>query len=362
MKNDCLLFENAFIHSSIGMALVSPEGKWLDANPALCQIVGFSKEEMLASDFQKLTHPEDLDRDLGLVQECLEFKRKSYQMEKRYYHKNGDLVWAKLTVSAIIEEGKVQFFLSQIQDITEAKIAQQRLVDASKMAALGEMAAGIAHEINNPLTVIEGNASILKAKLEGMPLEGDSLDRLDKIGKTVQRISSIINGMRNFARKSEHKKLCNHSLRQILQETLNICHQKLVSARIATHMDFEGDMPVFCDGVELGQVFLNLICNAVHAMEGAKEKTLRISVREEHGIAQVDFQDNGEGVAQSIRGEIMKPFFTTKPRGKGTGLGLSLSKEMLDRMGGEIKLLDSESGATFRVSLACAAKRSAKAA
>ena len=116
------LFEKAFESSAIGMALVSLNGKWIKVNESLCQILGYSKKEFLCLDFQSITHPDDLDADMTLVQEVLDGHRESYQMEKRYFHRNGSVVWATLSVALVRnEDGSPKFFISQIQDITARK-------------------------------------------------------------------------------------------------------------------------------------------------------------------------------------------------------------------------------------------------
>jgi PAS domain S-box-containing protein len=126
------LFQNAFEHAAIGMALVAPDGKWLRVNRSVCEITGYSEEELLQRSFQDITHPDDLDLDLANVGKMLAGEIDSYQMEKRYYHKNGAIVWALLSVSLVRdEEGRPRFFISQIQDITSRKESERQLGEAS---------------------------------------------------------------------------------------------------------------------------------------------------------------------------------------------------------------------------------------
>jgi PAS domain S-box-containing protein len=126
------LFQNAFEHAAIGMALVAPDGKWLRVNHSVCDITGYSEEELLQRSFQDITHPEDLDLDLANVGKMLEGEIDGYQMEKRYYHKNGAIVWVLLSVSLVRDEqGRPRFFISQIQDITSRKESERQLGEAS---------------------------------------------------------------------------------------------------------------------------------------------------------------------------------------------------------------------------------------
>jgi PAS domain S-box-containing protein len=125
------LFQNAFEFAAIGMALVSTEGKWLRVNRAICEISGYSEAELLKRTFQEITHPDDLDLDLENVHKMLASEINTYQMNKRYYHKNGSIVWVLLSVSLVrAESGEPLFFISQIQDITRQKTSEQQLAKA----------------------------------------------------------------------------------------------------------------------------------------------------------------------------------------------------------------------------------------
>ena len=126
-----LLFQNAFEFAAIGMALVSTEGKWLRVNRAICEITGYNEAELLKRTFQEITHPDDLDLDLENVRKMLAGEINTYQMEKRYFHKNGSIVWVLLSVSLVrTESGEPLFFIGQIQDITRQKTSEQQLAKA----------------------------------------------------------------------------------------------------------------------------------------------------------------------------------------------------------------------------------------
>ena len=127
-----VLFESAFIHAAIGMALVAPDGRWLRVNRSVCEITGYTEEELMCRSFQDITHPDDLDLDLENVRRLLCGEASTYQMEKRYFHKNGTIVWVLLSVSLVSdEEQKPLFFISQIQDITARKESEEKLNFAS---------------------------------------------------------------------------------------------------------------------------------------------------------------------------------------------------------------------------------------
>ncbi|MFP5385210.1 MAG: PAS domain S-box protein [Bacteriovoracia bacterium] len=188
------LFINAFEFASIGMALVSPEGKFLKVNKSLCELLECEDDKLTSLDFQQITHPDDLQKDLALLEEVLQGKRASYQMEKRYISKSGKVVWAILSVSLIRKEnGEPRFFISQIQDITELKAAQEELFHKSKFISLGQLSVKLAHEINNPLAIILLHSTGLKS----LDLSSDEGKRTlgsysDKIYAAVNRVSSIV--------------------------------------------------------------------------------------------------------------------------------------------------------------------------
>jgi PAS domain S-box-containing protein len=126
------LFQSAFEFAAIGMALVSPEGKWLQVNRAICEITGYSEAELLERTFQDITHPDDLEADLENVRKMLAGEIKTYQMEKRYLHKNGSVVWILLSVSLVwTKSGEPLFFIGQIQDITRQKASEEKLAKAA---------------------------------------------------------------------------------------------------------------------------------------------------------------------------------------------------------------------------------------
>ena len=126
------LFENAFQYAAIGIALVAPDGTWLKVNQAICDITGYTEAELLQRTFQDITHPDDLDLDLSNVNRMLAGEIATYQMEKRYFHKEGAIVWVLLSVSLVRDQqGSPCFFISQLQDITQRKESEQRLSEAA---------------------------------------------------------------------------------------------------------------------------------------------------------------------------------------------------------------------------------------
>ena len=352
------LFKSAFTHSSIGMALVAPDGKWLDVNASLSEILGYSKEELLECDFQNLTQPDDLYADLKLLSECLSNKRDSYKIEKRYFHKDGSIIWALLTVSLIRENGEPSFFISQIQDVTESKNSQQALVQAAKLATLGEVAGTIAHEVNNPLTIIEGQTSLLKRSLlkNGFH-EPKAFDQLSKINKTIGRISSIIQSMKNLSRDGSNEKVHTCKLHELIQDNLALCRYQLRKDKIDITIDVDESIFINVRPIDFGQSFLNLISNSRHALQESSIKTITVTAKEHQGVVKIYVEDTGHGIDNNIASKVMSPFFTTKSRSEGTGIGLSITKKLLNRMDGDIKLIRPNNNTTFCIEIPSAQQK-----
>lgn len=193
MYSDHSLFESAFEHAAIGMALISLEGKWLKVNNSVCKMLGYNQEEFSELTFQKLTHPQDLEADLTLVRMLLSGEIETYQLEKRYFSKSGEIVWGFLSVSLIRDsQGGPSFFISQIQDITELKIAEQKLLKKETLEALWRMSVQVAHEINNPLTVIDLNIQRIQHLLKTTDDTNSIKEALLTLRGASERINNIV--------------------------------------------------------------------------------------------------------------------------------------------------------------------------
>jgi PAS domain S-box-containing protein len=351
---DQQLFESAFRFSPIGMALVSLEGKWLKVNCAVTALLGYTEVEFMALNFQQMTHPEDLGKDLELVQELLDKKRESYQMEKRYIHKSGREVWALLSVSLIrLDNGLPRFFISQIQDITEIKVAQRQLQTNCKLAAMGEMSAGIAHEINNPLTVISLHARSLELLVQEERPNGELLKSFTaKISDNVKRISSIVSSVRKFSYKEQNLQgMQKIDVATIVDDAVSLCKEKFKSHSISLKISVPADLELECNPVDISHLLINLINNAYHAVKDWNKREVSITAEVLGEQCFIFVTDTGPGICPTIKDKIMDPFFTTKPVGEGTGLGLSISNSIARFHQGELYLDDGSDFTAFVLKL-----------
>ncbi|MBF0491017.1 MAG: response regulator [Candidatus Omnitrophica bacterium] len=240
--------------------------------------------------------------------------------------------------------------------LLELKKTQAMLIQAGKMNALGQLAAGVAHELNQPLTTIKGNAQII---LEDLKAADSSKEGLETIVSQTQRMIKIIQNLKTFSRMTAFD-FKDMSINECIDASLLLFQSQLKNHNIQVDLDMFHNLPFICgDFNQLQQVFTNLIVNARDAMEELPKgdpRILRIKtsvIKDDEGkddVVEVVFQDSGPGIPQEIRSEIFNPFFTTKGVGKGTGLGLSISHGIIQDHAGTIELMNhQDKGAAFRM-------------
>jgi two-component system NtrC family sensor kinase len=232
--------------------------------------------------------------------------------------------------------------------------AREELVQAEKLAAIGELAAGVAHEINNPMAIIRGNAEILQM---AVPQEAPIREEVDIIAGQVSRVDRIVANLLKFARR-ERKQLALTDLNQMLDEIVRQVKHQAPLVGIAVNRQLDPDLPrIEADPHQLRQVFTNLILNAIQAMPDGGSLTLVTQADKEAGSCEVVVADTGVGIPQQNLEQIFNPFFTT--RANGTGLGLSVSYGIVRDHGGKISV-ESEpgKGTVFRVTLSLVQQKS----
>lgn len=230
------------------------------------------------------------------------------------------------------------------QVLLEQEVQEEKLkaLQNSRLASLGEMAGGVAHEINNPLTLIHSSVMVIR-KMHQKKLLSDELllDHLKDIEDTVSRISQIVTGLRNLSRDTDSEGISEFSLRDVLTDVLSICSERFRINDVDFRMDTSDpyfDLQIESRRVQLSQVLLNLFTNSYDAIATLEQKWISITVRRNGGRIYLKLKDSGSGIPIEIQEKIFNPFFTTKDVGKGTGLGLSLSKTLIERNGGQLYL------------------------
>jgi len=293
------------------------------------------------------------------------FNRLPYQRlnkKKYFFTKIGDeddvlgvLVTGKSSSETIATESEKIAHLQSIADTLTLLIRRQQkeriikkqqsqLTQSAKMVALGEMAGGVAHEINTPLAIINGVSFNLRHLHENNLLgEKELTENLDRIDATVSRIADIIHGLRSFSQERKSKKLEKHSLGAIIADTISLCRERFKSYGVQLNIKLmRPEVAIECRKTEITQVLLNLLNNAFDAISKLDRKVISLSIEDTLTEVFIQIQDSGPGIPAETRDRLFEPFFTTKTIGKGTGLGLSISKGIIKRHQGELSLVDPE--------------------
>ena len=320
----------------------------LDANVRALDLYGFDKVELTRKTFFDLAPVEYRDELQAFFRQDRTFLGKLKQVNQ-----TGDFFYVNLRCSQGVYRD-VPVFIITTNDITERIQAEQQLMQASKMATLGEMSAGIAHELNQPLTVIKtGSGFILRKTKQKQAISEDLLFSIaEEMDSQVDRASRIINHLREFGRKTDFLGAPTQVNEAILG-MLTVIGKQLELRQIKVVLDLDPKLPeIQADKNRLEQIFINLAMNARDALDDSRlpGKTINIQTRSQDGWVRIRFSDNGSGISTEIQEKIFEPFFSTKGVGKGTGLGLSISYGIVRDYGGEIRV-DSRpgGGATFTI-------------
>jgi histidine kinase len=313
----------------------------LDCNDSVTPVYGFTKDELLTSSFLNLFEEDSRERYAS------ELKSTNVLNQVRQTNKAGQTIFVNIRISPSEYLGR-DVFLVTTSDITKRLMTEQQLIQASKMTTLGEMATGVAHELNQPLSVIKTASSFLSKKVKKNEVIKDEILRTltEEIESHVDRASKIINHMREFGRKSEVSKE-----RVQVNETLDRAHeifsQQLKLREIEVIKDYEENLPhIMADSNRLEQVFINLLINARDAIEEKLnagghpngEKKIFLKSSRQGRMIKIEVSDTGKGIPKPLLDKIFEPFFTTKKVGKGTGLGLSISYGIVQDYDGTIKV------------------------
>jgi PAS domain S-box-containing protein len=326
------------------------------ANPAMLELFGLARAEGIAGrDILELVHPDDRAR----LQEALLARRereaRGEPTEYRIVRPDGQLRTIEV-ISIRIEFEGAPAVLGFARDVTERNRIRSELFEADRLAAVGTLAAGVGHEINNPLAYVLLNLQALERELPRLaPPEriSDAIEMVRNALTGVDRVRTIARDLKAFARSDPDARI-PVDVRRVLESAINMAaHEIRLRARIVTR--FEDVPPVLANEARLGQVFLNLLLNAAQALpeRAADSHEVRVST-ELHDAARVvvEVSDTGPGIPERMLERIFDPYFTTKPVGVGTGLGLSIGRSIVTSLGGTLTAANAPGGgAVFRVTL-----------
>lgn len=222
---------------------------------------------------------------------------------------------------------------------------------SSKLASLGQMAAGVAHEVNNPLAIIQGSASIIANLVNEDPIDKENLRLFsDRIVTTTDRIAQIVRSLRTLSRGGEKDPFSPLSLQKVIDSCVDISNHKLKQKDVELILpEDKKDLTVLGRDVQLGQVILNLLSNSIDAVQDLPERWVKIDYGHVDGHVWIEVIDSGRGIPSEYEDKILEPFFTTKTKDEGTGLGLPISSKIIEEHGGKLRYEKNRPHTTFRV-------------
>ena len=359
-------FRTAFESAGIGMALVSPVGQFIRVNPRLCEIVGYAPEDLIAKTFQEITHPDDLEIDLEEVRRLLAGESQYYHLEKRYFHREGHIVWINLTASLVKNAaGTPLHFVAQIEDITDRKTLQTSLALArdeavAKAREKSAFLANMSHEIRTPMNGIIGVSGLLM----DTPMSEEQRELARLIQNSGDNLVALINDILDFSKLEAGKfriDPCQFDIRSTIEETAALlaggADQK--GLELVCDVDPRLRARLMGDAGRIRQVMTNLIGNAIKFTTRG-EVVVRVRLEAPQVADRCDLhitiKDSGIGISSGIQSQLFEPFTqadaATTTKFGGTGLGLAISRQLVTLMGGTIGV-ESEPGhgATFWIKL-----------
>jgi PAS domain S-box-containing protein len=332
-------------NSSDGIFRVNEEGRITFCNKRMEGITGVDRRALIGKRLLDLFDPESVE----IIQDRLK-KTSSHEQISLYgmnlVRKDGRKGIVDLSFSSIFKNGRRAGWQGIARDVSERKEMERQIIQSEKLASIGKLAAGVAHEINNPLANIALYSHMLLKKTKS----DEEKQKLKVIVTQAERATNIVRNLLDFSRQREPE-ITEVDVNALLSETLSIMEHQLRRSGISLVKNLNAEVPeILADPGQLQQVFFNIITNAIEAMGDGG--TLTVSTDCQGDIVEVRISDTGSGIAKEHLGRIFDPFFTTKEVGKGTGLGLSVSLGIIERHRGSIEV-DSEigKGATFIIKL-----------
>jgi two-component system, cell cycle sensor histidine kinase and response regulator CckA len=339
-------FRSIYEQAGVGIGQVAFNGQLLMVNPALCRMLGYEEAELRGRKIQEIIHPDDQVREAELIGAMLREHRKSYQIEKRYLHRDGSAVWVDVFSSMVNgSAGQPLYRISVVQNVTERKRAEEQLKQAQKMEAIGRLAGGVAHDFNTLLNVMLGYSELLLAEL---PPSDARRERVMQIKNSGDAAALLTRQLLAFSRKQAIAQEVI-DLREVASKITPILARLLRDDIVLTVKCSDEPCPVKVDPGQIQQLVLNLIANAGDAMPHGGQVNIEVRAVEldetyvqQHPTVQAgrhvmfSISDTGTGMDAETVSHIFEPFFTTKEVGKGTGLGLATVYGIAKRNGGDI--------------------------
>ena len=323
--------------------LIFDQGHFIDCNAAAVKILGAAEKSDIIgkhpSNFSPVHQPDGrTSQEKSIEMDSLALANGIHRFEWVHRTISGRDFLVDVTLSQVSLDGRNVLLVAWV-DLTQAKENELQMLHSERLISLGEMAASIAHEINNPLTIISGYAYKITQATTAPHPDTAAIDAHAKaISSTCFRIAAIVKGLRNLSRNAEAD---NHevvSIADIAADIVALTQDRLRGHSVRISCDIAEELQVRGTRTQLGQVLLNLIANADDAIRTQSDPWIRVAAQEVNGQIEISVTDSGPGLSEKVREKLFSSFFTTKERGKGTGLGLSLSRKILEKHRGALVL------------------------
>ncbi len=341
-----------------GIWVIDSQGVTTYSNPALAQMLGYPAAELIGKSVFDFVE----ESSMSNAREGLERRTRGHteRLDFPLRRKDGRVIDTLVSASPVKgADGSVVGAVALVMDVSETR-AKERLIEeqrakmiaAAKLSSLGEMAGGIGHEINNPLTALNIKIALLERKF-GESLNDDVRRILKDMLEVIDRIAAIISGLKSFSREDDGSPMQPVPVSKLIEDTLSFCRQRFRAQGVTLEVTpVSEDLEILARPVQISQVLLNLLNNAFDAVHGTPVRIISIDVAARDGGAEVSVADSGPGIRKDALDKIFHPFFTTKPVGQGTGLGLSISRGIVEAHRGELTHSVSKwGGACFTIRL-----------
>jgi len=348
-------FRRSFENAAIGMATINPLGKWVKVNDTLCDMLGYSWEELQALSFRDITHPDDLEADLKLLDELIAGKRTFYHIEKRYIHKNGSVIWGMLSVSFVKDnKGLPMYFVTQITDITIQKNARLKLeMLTDQLTDQNEQLVNFAHIVSHNLRAPVSNLNSLLMYYDVLKDEQEKIMVFDKFKTVIDHLTSTLNTLLDSisirtATLTEKELL---TFDDVMNKTLEILSGHIIETDAKVKSDFSQSPKITYNRDFLESIFLNLLSNALKYRSPDRKPEILVHTKEEKGRVLMEVKDNGLGIDMDKHGDKLFGLNKTFHRHSDSkGVGLYLVKTQIENMGGTISATSQvNKGTTFTI-------------
>jgi PAS domain S-box-containing protein len=327
---------------------VDMEARFTSVNRAFEHAVGRSRSELVGMGFADVVDASQRQTVEELVRETAAGRRG--QAEIRYRNSEGELCTGSVTATPVIEDGEIRGCLGIVRDVTGERRLAEQLLQREKLAAVGQLVSGVAHELNNPLAGVMAFAQLLEAAPGSVD---EQRDAIRAIHKEAKRAARIVSNLLLFARERDPERTVT-DLNAVMLDALELRRYVLRTQQVEVITELDSTLPaVWADPFQLQQVVLNLVTNAEYALKGVNHhKTITLRTRLAGNRVVASVADNGTGIKAEVIDRVFNPFFTTKEVGEGTGLGLSISHGIIRQHGGQISVESVPGeGATFLIDL-----------